>query len=99
IIGAGVRNTQRDDLGDIEDLVVDTNTGHSAFAELAAGGFLGMGERLHAVPFQALDIRQSDSSNRQMIVLDVNKDRLRSAPTLDRNNWPTTLDQRFTSDL
>ena len=51
---------------------------------LSFGGFLGMGEKLFAVPWSALVL---DTKNKRF-VLDVDKERLENAPGFDANDWP-----------
>jgi len=55
IIGTKVVNPQDENLGDIKELMVDPQTGHVAYAVVAFGGFLSMGEKLFAIPFGAFD--------------------------------------------
>lgn len=84
LIGDSVVNAQDEDLGDIKEIMLDMRTGQVAYAVLSFGGFLGMGEKLFAVPWQAL---QLDTVNKRF-VLNVDKDRLRSAPGFDPDDWP-----------
>jgi sporulation protein YlmC with PRC-barrel domain len=69
-----------DRIGHVEDISIDKRTGEVAYAVLAAGGFLGMGERLHPVPWSILkyDTRLNG------YVVPLNKDRLREAPSFER---------------
>jgi len=50
-IGADVQNPQGQNLGDIKDIVIDRASGRMAYAVVSFGGFLGMGEKLFAVPW------------------------------------------------
>jgi len=88
ILGAKVVNAEREDLGTIEDLVVDIRDNRLAYAILSFGGFLGMGDRHFAIPWEALafDISQKTA------VLDIDKDRLKNAPGFDRDKWPDMAD-------
>lgn len=88
LIGDSVVNAQEEDLGDIKEIMLDMQTGQVAYAVLAFGGFLGMGEKLFAVPWQALHL---DTANKRM-VLNVDKERLRSAPGFDKDAWPDMSD-------
>lgn len=78
LIGNDVYNTQNEDLGDIKEIMLDTASGKVAYAVLSFGGFLGMGEKLFAVPWAALRL---DTVNKRF-VLDADKDRLKNAPGL-----------------
>jgi hypothetical protein len=71
------------------------NTGQVAYAVLAFGGFLGMGEKLFAVPWQALHL---DTVNKRF-VLDVEKERLKHAPGFDKHAWPDMDDVQWASQV
>jgi sporulation protein YlmC with PRC-barrel domain len=89
LLGDSVVNGANEDLGDIKEIMLDMNTGQVAYAVLAFGGFLGMGEKLFAVPWQALHL---DTVNKRF-VLDVEKERLKTAPASTRMpgpTWPTS---------
>jgi len=55
VIGTDVVSPKGDNLGDIKEVVIDPRTGKVAYAVVAFGGFLGMGEKLFAIPFSAFD--------------------------------------------
>ena len=88
LIGDSVVNASEENLGDIKDIMLDMQTGQVAYAVLAFGGFLGIGKKLFAVPWQALHL---DTVNKRM-VLDVEKERLKSAPGFDKDSWPDMSD-------
>ena len=56
LIGMDVRNQQNEKLGDIKDLVVDLPSGKISYAVLSVGGFLGIGDKLIAVPPSAFSV-------------------------------------------
>jgi sporulation protein YlmC with PRC-barrel domain len=88
LIGDSVVNGQEEDLGDIKEIMLDMRTGQVAYAVLSFGGFLSMGEKLFAVPWQAL---QLDTVNKRF-VLNVDKDHLKKAPGFDPDAWPDMSD-------
>jgi sporulation protein YlmC with PRC-barrel domain len=90
-----VRNAAGEDLGKIEELMIDVNTGRVAYAVLSFGGFLKMGNKLFAIPWEAL---QLDSTNKHFI-LNVDKSRLENATGFDKDNWPDFADPRFGATL
>jgi sporulation protein YlmC with PRC-barrel domain len=90
-----VRNAAGEDLGKIEDLMIDVNSGRIAYAVLSFGGFLKMGNKLFAVPWEALRL---DAANKQFI-LSVDKDVLERATGFDKDNWPDMADPTFGSRL
>jgi sporulation protein YlmC with PRC-barrel domain len=76
VAGDSVRNANGEDLGRIEDLVIDVQTGRVNYAVLSFGGYLGVGGRLFAVPWEALE-RDAESDT---FILDVEKAALADAP-------------------
>jgi sporulation protein YlmC with PRC-barrel domain len=91
LIGDPVVNSNGDDLGKIEDLVIDPISGRVDYAVLSFGGFLGMGEKLFAVPLEAMKL----SPEEKRFILDVDKERLKQAPGFDKNHWPDASDRAF----
>ena len=79
-----VTNAAGEDLGTVTDLMIDLGTGRIAYAVLSFGGFLGLGDKLFAVPWQALTV---NTSNKKFI-FHVNKEQLENAPGFDKDNWP-----------
>jgi sporulation protein YlmC with PRC-barrel domain len=94
-VGMDIHNRQGDDLGELEDVMIDVNSGRVAYAVLGFGGVLGMGEKLFAVPWQSL----SFNSQEKMFVLNVDKDKLKTAPGFDKNQWPDMTDVRWSKDV
>jgi sporulation protein YlmC with PRC-barrel domain len=95
LIGDSVVNGAEEDLGDIKEIMLDMNTGQVAYAVLAFGGFLGMGEKLFAVPWQALHL---DTLNHRF-VLNVEKERLQNAPGFDKDAWPDMSDVTWANQI
>ena len=90
IIGMSVQGTDGKKLGDIKDLVIDPEEGGVEYAVLEFGGFAGIGDKYFAVPWEALELDQTNKK----ISLDVHKKELKDAPGFDKNNWPDlSLDQ------
>jgi sporulation protein YlmC with PRC-barrel domain len=86
--GDRVRNNAGEDLGKIEELMIDIHSGRVAYAVLSFGGFLGMGNKLFAVPWHALSV---DLDNHEF-VLDVSRETLENAPGFDKSDWPDMAD-------
>lgn len=92
-----VRNNSGDDLGKIKDAVVDMKTGSISYVALDFGGFLGIGDKLFAVPWNALTVHQN--GNDRYLVLNVSKERLKDAPGFDKNHWPNMANANWTIDV
>jgi sporulation protein YlmC with PRC-barrel domain len=84
VVGMKVQSTEGKRLGDIKDLVIDPADGSIGYAVLDFGGFLGIGDKYFAVPWEALQW----TPDHKAIVLDVSKKDLKQAPGFDKNNWP-----------
>jgi sporulation protein YlmC with PRC-barrel domain len=95
-IGADVENPQGQDLGDIKDIVIDRASGRIAYAVVSFGGFLGMGEKLFAVPWGAFS---QPNENKDKFVLAIDKERLNNAPGFDLNNWPQMASREWVTSL
>jgi sporulation protein YlmC with PRC-barrel domain len=91
LIGDDVRNVAGESLGKIEEIMIDLTTGSVAYAVLSFGGFLGMGDKLFAVPWQAMTIDRDEHE----FILDIDEERLRNAPGFDKSNWPSSADRSF----
>lgn len=89
--GDSVVNANDESLGTIEELMIDLDKGCIAYAVLSFGGFLGMGDKLFAVPWSAFTIDTFEKK----FVLDVKKEKLEQAPGFDKNDWPNMADQAW----
>jgi sporulation protein YlmC with PRC-barrel domain len=95
LTGDEVYNRQEEHLGEIKTIMLDVPSGRIAYAVLAAGGFLGMGKRLFAIPWSALTL----DVDKECFVLDANKERLENAPGFDDDNWPSMADSTWATDV
>jgi hypothetical protein len=94
-LGDRVVNPQGEHLGEIKELMIDPQTGHVGYAVLSFGGFLGMGDKLFAIPFRALEL----NADRKEFVLNVPKDKLKTAPGFDKNEWPKSADRKWGTEI
>lgn len=85
VVGADVRNMENENLGEIQDVVMDPQTGVMSYAILAHGGFLGLGEKQIAVPWKQLKV--TDSTETPVFVLAISDEALDDAPSFDRDSW------------
>ncbi len=95
LVGNDVYNQQDEDLGDVKEIMLDMGTGRVSYAVLSYGGFLGMGEKLFAVPWDALKL---DTANKRF-TLNVAKERLENAPGFDKDNWPNMSDRTWAEGI
>ncbi|MGL4512252.1 MAG: PRC-barrel domain-containing protein [Lacipirellulaceae bacterium] len=95
IIGCTVYNGQNESIGSVDDVVVDTKSGVIRYAAVSMGGFLGMGDKLFAVPWKSLRCERRDGEH--VCVLPVNKEQLNGAEGFDQDNWPNMADRDWQS--
>jgi hypothetical protein len=81
VIGAAVYNSAGDNLGTIHNLMLDKRSGRVAYAVMSFGGFLGIGEKYHPLPWAALTYDDSKSTYN----IDLTPEQLHSAPTYSRD--------------
>ncbi len=100
LIGMNIQNTEGKSVGSINDLVVDADTGKIHYVAVTYGGFLGIGNKMFAVPFEAFQFRATRNNvNDRVLVLDVTQTQLEGSTGFDDDNWPNFADETFTQDL
>lgn len=95
LIGNDVCDPTGESLGDIKEIMLDMRSGRIGYAVLAFGGFMGMGEKLFAVPWAALTL---DTRNKRF-TLNVEKERLKQAPGFNKDKWPDMADQAWENEV
>ncbi len=95
LMGDLVFNHKNEELGEIKEIMLDMRNGKVGYAVMSFGGFLGMGDKLFAVPWNALKL---DTKNHRF-VLHVEKERLNEAPGFDQNRWPDMADHAWTANI
>jgi sporulation protein YlmC with PRC-barrel domain len=95
LIGNEVCNLENEGIGDIKEIMLDVSSGNIEYAVLSFGSFLGMGEKLFAVPWSALKL---DTENKRFL-LNINKETLKNAPGFNKDDWPNLADKSLANDL
>ena len=95
IIGDKVENPQGEDLGTIDNLMINIRTGRVEYAVVEYGSFLGIGGKLFAIPFDELRVQPE----RHVFMVNRDKDYLRMSPGFDKNHWPDTNDHSYYGDV
>lgn len=93
--GNDVVNRAGDQLGTIDEIMLDVPSGRVAYAVLSSGGFLGLGDRLFAIPWRALTL----DTDRKCFILDASKEFFDNAQGFDKDHWPSMADERWATDL
>jgi len=95
LIGDKVRNSAGEELGSLKEIMLDVSSGHIAYAVVSFGGFLGMGNKLFAIPWRMLTV---DTENKEL-VLNVDKSVLENAPGFDKDDWPNFSDRTWATGI
>ena len=98
VAGLAVKNDADESLGKVEDLVVDMRHSHIRYAALSFGGFLGLGDKYFAIPWNGFTV-QSTSKGVDHLILHVSKERLKNAPGFDQKHWPDVGDPRWSTEV
>ncbi|NJL94762.1 MAG: PRC-barrel domain containing protein [Anaerolineae bacterium] len=95
LLGTRVENSKGESLGTIKELMIDIKHGRIAYAVLDFGGFLGIGNKLFALPWGGFVLNTA----REVIVLDIPRERLENAEGFDKDHWPTMDDPEFAARI
>jgi sporulation protein YlmC with PRC-barrel domain len=93
--GNDVKNAQGESLGHVKDIMLDTENHRIAYYVLSFGGWLEMGDKLFAIPPEAMKLDTED----ECFVLNIDRARLQSAAGFDKDHWPNMADSTFRSNL
>lgn len=92
IIGDEVESPDGNNLGEIKDIMLDIRNGGIEYVILQFGGFLGIGSKYFAIPFESLTINE----DRHVFILNKDKSFLEKAPGFDKDHWPETNSEHYT---
>lgn len=91
MIGRSVQNDRGEKIGDIKDLMIDVDRNRIVYGVLSFGGFMGVGDKLFAIPTGALQMPGTAS----YVLLSIDKEQLKNAKGFDKNRWPDMADPTF----
>jgi sporulation protein YlmC with PRC-barrel domain len=91
IIGDDVLNEKDEKIGVIKNIMLDIRRGLVEYIVIESSGFLGMNEKLFAVPFSVLHIKPS----KKAFVLQNGDELLKKAPGFDKDHWPETNSHHY----
>ena len=84
LIGDKVINQKNEDIGKIEELMVNVGDGSIGYAVMSFGGVLGFGNKFFSVPWSTLTVDE----DKKCFVINVDKEKLKNAPGFDKDHWP-----------
>ena len=91
VTGTNVYNPQGEHLGHVDDIVIGKRDGRVKYAILSIGGFLGIGEEYHPLPWPELDYSQDLNG----FVIDRSREQLEGAPRFTAGNEPDWMDRAY----
>lgn len=95
IVGDPVESTNGEQLGKIDDIMINIQSGTIEYLVVEYGAFFGIGGKLFAIPFSELKV----NPNRRAFVLNKEKDYLKNAPGFDKAHWPDTNAHSYFDDV
>lgn len=95
IIGDKVESPEGDDLGRIDNLMINVQSGKIDYVVIEYGAFLGLGGKLFAIPFDEL----RPAPGRNLFILNRDEDYLKNSPGFDKTHWPDTNDHTYYGDV
>ena len=106
LLGSQVINPQSQDLGKIEDVVINSDTGKIRYGILGYGGTMGVGMKYLATPWSTMRLvlkgtktLNGGTADRDYFVLDISQDALKTAPSFDNDHWPNFADTQWTNTI
>jgi sporulation protein YlmC with PRC-barrel domain len=95
--GMDVRNSANENLGSVDELVIDVTKGHVKYVALSYGSWFTGGNKLFAAPLSSLTL--THANDKTFFVAHVSQDTLKNAPGFDKNNWPNTADPNWAKGI
>jgi PRC-barrel domain protein len=86
-----VKSPQGEDLGKIEEIMIDMEVGRVAYAILSFGGFLGLGNKWVPVPWDALALQPDE----KVLVLSIEKEKIQKAPNFEPSTLPDLANRQW----
>jgi sporulation protein YlmC with PRC-barrel domain len=99
LVGAKVENAKGENLGKIENLVLDLDESRILYAVLSFGGFLGLGDKLFPIPLESLVFHTNEKGKLERCILNVDKEMLKNAPGYDKDTLPNSADRTFAGSV
>jgi sporulation protein YlmC with PRC-barrel domain len=90
-----VVNLAGQDIGRIEELMIDVTTGRVAYAVMSFGGFMGIGNKLFALPWSAVTVDEA----KKRFVVNVTRESLEEMPGFDKDHWPDLGDLEYATGV
>lgn len=94
LMGTEIHNQSDENIGEIQDFVIDLQTARIVYVTVTAGGFAGIGDNLVAIPPSQFKPGKDDK-----VMLNMTEERLKSAPKFNKDEWPDLNDPTWVSKV
>lgn len=95
--GMTVKSPSKETIGKIEEVAIELGSGQIAYAVLSVGGFLGINNKLFAIPWEEFALTHDETE--KYFVLDTSKEKLTAAPGFDKHDWPKAVERNWESEV
>lgn len=105
LIGKDVADNQKNELGKVTDFAINIKTGRISYVVMSTGGFLGMGEKLIALPPQSFTLNPVQDTvlgftgDKRVLILNISPQVIKQSPTLKNDNWENLLDKQALQNM
>jgi sporulation protein YlmC with PRC-barrel domain len=93
--GDKVLSTDGEQVGKVKEIMLDVTAGRIAYVVMSSGGFLGIGDKLFAIPWSAFTL----DTTRKCFLLALSSERVKNAPGFDKDHWPSMADLMWATSL
>ena len=83
------------DVGKVKEIMLDLHSGRIAYVVLSSGGFLGMGDKLLAIPWHVLTL----DAKQKCFKLSISSEKIKDAPGFDKDSWPSMADHAWAASV
>jgi sporulation protein YlmC with PRC-barrel domain len=97
IKGMDVRNDRDENLGDVDEVVIDVTKGQVKYLALSFGSWFTGGNKLFAVPLSSFTLKHANEKT--FLVTHVSQDALRNAEGFDKSHWPDTSNPNWAKGI
>ncbi len=97
LIGIPVKTPELKSVGEIEEVVIDVQTGRVSYAVLCFGGHFGFGEKFFAVPWVEFSLVHDEAES--YFVIDTTRDKLKRLQGFDKADWPDVTNSDWDKEL
>lgn len=95
VTGVNVKNIKDENLGTINEVVIDKSTGKVSYLVLDFGGFMGFGNKFFAVPWHQFTYHEE----KDCFILNLDEKQLKNAPGFDKDNWPNFTSKEVANSI